>query len=57
MNLLVVKQVGWLKKPLITEVTLERAISGIFVSATVAYESILLLEAHLALLALEGSLL
>lgn len=57
MNLLVVKQVGWLEKPLITEVTLERAISWIFVSATVAYESVLLFEAHLALLALEGSLL
>lgn len=57
MNLLVVKQVGWLKKTLITEVTLERSISWIFVSATVAHESVLLFEAHLALLALERSLL
>lgn len=57
MNLLVVQQVGWLKEPLITEVTLERAIGWIFVGATVAYESVLLFEAHLALLALERSLL
>lgn len=57
MNLLVVKQVGWLEEPLITEVTLERAISWVFVSAAVAYESVLLFEAHLALLALERSLL
>lgn len=57
MNLLVVKQMGWLEEALITEVTLERAISWIFVCATVAYESVLLLEAHLTLLALERSLL
>lgn len=56
-NLLVVKQVGWLEKPLITEVTLERAIGRVFVGATVAHESVLLFEAHLALLALERSLL
>lgn len=56
-NLLVVKQVGWLKEPLIAEVTLERAICWIFVSATVANEGVLLLEAHLALLALERPLL
>lgn len=56
-NLLVVEQVGRLKEALITEVTLERAISRVFVSATVAYESILLFEAHLALLALERPLL
>lgn len=57
MNLLVVKQVGWLEKPLITKVTLERAIGRVFVGATVAHESVLLFEAHLALLALERSLL
>lgn len=57
MDLLVVQQVGRLKKTLITEVALERSISWIFVSAAVAHESVLLLEAHLALLALEGSLL
>lgn len=56
-NLLVVKQVGWLKKALVAEVALEGSISWIFVSATVAYESVLLFEAHLALLALERSLL
>lgn len=57
MNLLVVEQVRRLEEALITEVTLERAISWVFVSATVAYESILLFEAHLALLALERPLL
>lgn len=56
-NLLVVKQVGWLEKPLITEVTFERAIGWVFVSAAMAYERVLLFEAHLALLALERSLL
>lgn len=56
-NLLVVQQVGWLKEPLITEVTLERAIGCIFVSATMAYQRVLLFEAHLALLTLERSLL
>lgn len=56
-NLLVVKQMGWLKEPLVAEVTLEGAIGWIFVSATVAHQSVLLLEAHLALLALERSLL
>lgn len=56
-NLLVVKQVGWLEKPLIAKVTLERAIGWVFVSAAVAYECVLLFEAHLALLALERSLL
>lgn len=57
MNLLVVKQVGWLQETLITEVTLKRSISWVFVSATVAYKSVLLFEAHLALLALKRSLL
>lgn len=57
MNLLVVKQVGWLQETLITEVTLKRSISWVFVSATVAYKSVLLFEAHLALLALKWSLL
>lgn len=56
MHLLVVKQVGRLKKSFITKVTLEWAISWIFMSTTVAYESVLLLEAHLALLTLERSL-
>lgn len=57
MNLLVVQQVGWLEKALIAEVALERAVSWVLVSATVANEGILLFEAHLALLALERSLL
>lgn len=57
MNLLVVQQVGWLEKALIAEVALERAVSWVLVSATVANECILLFEAHLALLALERSLL
>lgn len=57
MNLLMIKQVGRLKESLVTEITFERSISRILVSATVAYESILLFEAHLALLALERSLL
>lgn len=56
-NLLVVEQVGWLKKPFVAEVALERAIGGVFVSTSVAYERVLLLETHLALLALERSLL
>lgn len=56
-NLLVVKQVRWLKEALIAEVTLERAIGWVFVGAAVAYESILLFEAHLALFALERPLL
>lgn len=57
MDLLVVQQVGRLKKTLITEVAFEWAISWIFVSATVAHKRILLFEAHLALFALEGTLL
>lgn len=57
MNLLVVKQVGRLKKSFITQVTLKRAISRVFMSAPVAYKGVLLFEAHLALLALERSLL
>lgn len=57
MNLLVIKQVGRLEKALIAQVTLERTISWIFVSAAVAYESVLLFEAHLALLTLERPLL
>lgn len=52
-----VKQVGWLKKSFITQVTLKRAISWVFMSAPVTYEGVLLFEAHLALLALERSLL
>lgn len=57
MNLLVVQQVGWLEKALIAEVALERAVSWVLMSTTVANEGILLFEAHLALLALERSLL
>lgn len=57
MNLLVVKQVGRLEEAFIAEVTLERAIGWVFVRAAVAYERVLLFEAHLALLALERSLL
>lgn len=56
-NLLMVEQVGRLEEALIAEVALERAIGGVFVSASVAYESVLLFEAHLAFLALERSLL
>lgn len=56
-DLLVVEQVRWLKESLITEVTFKGAVSRVFVSAAVAYKSVLLFEAHLALLALERSLL
>lgn len=56
-NLLVVEQVGRLQEPFIAQVTLKRAIGRVFVSAPVANEGVLLLEAHLALLALERSLL
>lgn len=57
MNLLVVQQVGGLKETLVAEVALERSVSSVFVGAAVAHQGVLLLEAHLALLALEGSLL
>lgn len=57
MDLLVVKQVGRLQESLITQVTLEGAIGWVLVSATVAHQGILLLEAHLTLLTLERSLL
>lgn len=56
-DLLVVQQVGRLEETLIAQVALEGSISCVFVSAAVAHESVLLLEAHLALLALEGPLL
>lgn len=53
MDLLVVKQVGRLQESLITQVTLEGTICGIFVRATVAHQGVLLFEAHLAFLALK----
>lgn len=56
MDLLVVEQVGRLEEAFVTQVTLEWAISWVFMGAAVANESVLLLEAHLALLTLERPL-
>lgn len=57
MNLLVVQQVRWLQEALIAEVALERSVGGVLVCAAVAHQSVLLLEAHLTLVALEGPFL
>lgn len=56
-DMLVVKQVRWLHEALVTEVALKRPIGGVFVSAPVANQRILLLEAHLTLVTVERALL
>lgn len=56
-HLLVVEEVRGLEEALVTQVALEGPVRGVFVSAAVTDQSVLLLEAHLALLALEGALL
>ena len=56
MDLLVIQQVGGLQESLVTQVALEGAVGGVLVGATVAHQGVLLLEAHLALLALEWPL-
>lgn len=57
MDVLVVQKVRGLEEALITLVTLKRPVSRVFVSASVAYECVLLFETHLALLTLEGPVL
>lgn len=56
-HVLMVEQVGGLEEALVTEVALERSVCGVLVRAAVAHQRVLLLEAHLALLALEGPFL
>lgn len=56
-HVLVVKQVGWLQEALIAEVALERTVCRVLVRAAVADQGVLLFKAHLALLALERSVL
>lgn len=56
-NLLVVEQVGRLHEAFIAQVALKGPIRWVLVRAAVAYKRVLLLEAHLTLLALERTLL
>lgn len=55
--MLVVKEVRRLHEALVTEIALKWPIGGVFVSAPVANQRILLLEAHLTLITVEGALL
>lgn len=56
-DMLVVKEVRRLHEALVAEVALERPVGGVFVRAPVADQRVLLLEAHLALVAVERALL
>ena len=57
MDVLVVEQVRGLKKALVTQVALEGAVGRGLMRATVAHQRVLLLKAHLTVLAVIGSLL
>lgn len=55
--LLVVEEVRGLEEAFVTQVAFEGPVCGVFVSAAVTHQRVLLLEAHLALFALEWALL
>lgn len=55
-DVLVVQKVGRLQETLVALIALERAIRWVLVRAAVAYEGVLLFEAHLTLLTLERPL-
>lgn len=56
-DVLVVEEVRGLHEALVTQVAFERPVSGVLVCASVAHQCILLLEAHLTLVTVEGPLL
>ena len=57
MNVLVVEEVRGLQEAFVTQVAFERPVRRVLVCASVAHQSILLLEAHLTLITVEGTLL
>ncbi|KAF3854389.1 hypothetical protein F7725_022444 [Dissostichus mawsoni] len=56
-DVLVVEEVRGLHEALVTQVAFERAVRRVFVRSSVAHQCVLLLEAHLALVTVEGTLL
>lgn len=56
-HMLVVQEVGGLQEALVAQVALKRPFGGVLVRAAVAHQGVLLLEAHLALVTVEGPLL
>lgn len=56
MDVLVVEEVGWLHETLVTQIAFEWPVSRVFVCASVTHQCILLLEAHLTLVTVEGAL-
>lgn len=57
MDVLVVEEVRRLHETLVTQIAFERPVSRVFVCASVAHKCILLFEAHLTLITVEGTLL
>lgn len=57
MDMLVVKEVRGLHEALVTQIAFERPVSRVFMSTSVTHQSILLLEAHLTLVTVVGTLL
>lgn len=57
MDVLVVEEVRRLHETLVAQIAFERSVCGVFVCASVSHQSILLPEAHLTLITVEGALL
>lgn len=57
MDVLVVEKVGGLHEAFVAQTASERPVGGVLVRPSVAHERVMLLEAHLALVAVEGALL
>lgn len=57
MDVLVVQEMRGLHEALVAQIAFERSVGGVFVSASVAHQGVLLLKAHLTLVTVEGTLL